>query len=96
MGVLTRKERGRRLCDQKANSVADIAAVLGLPLPGGNAVEAAEGAETKTAAPSQIVVKWSDILDAEFAPTWPDGVVHDVLEPEPRYKRRSMENGELY
>lgn len=57
--TLSQKARGRKLCDQKANSVADMAAAL-------------KG--------KQAEVKWSDLLDAEFAESWPEGVVHSRLE----------------
>jgi hypothetical protein len=66
---LTRKARGRRLCDQKANSVADMAAVLmGL-----------EKEKLEVAERLRVEVRWSDLLDAEFAETWSENVVHDMM-----------------
>lgn len=106
--MLTRKERGRRLCDQKANSVADIAAALKLTTmrklsqqeiaverkarrlraaerekakeEGRLAKDAEEVDEGELKMWEPIMnarVKWTDILDAEFAESWPETVVHD-------------------
>jgi hypothetical protein len=65
---MSRKERGRKLCDQRANSVADMAAAL----------------EVVTKAPSTegvvATVKWADMLDAGFAERWPESVAHDRWE----------------
>lgn len=84
------------LKNQRANSVADIAAALQLVVGGvpvvGKSEEDGKVAEKKakqlegqaaiephTGEP-KVVVKWTDILDAEFAASWPDTVVHDELE----------------
>jgi len=151
---MSKKQRGRKLRDQKANTVADLAAVLGRQeelsqeLAGetevkneehrlrtarldevlkekkqlrGELAKLAEGSKEEVkvaryrelkrekmrlmkdiAAAEQGVMKpkapwerktkqkpmmsmdgvkieWSDLLDAEFAKTWPEGVVHDVF-----------------
>ena len=69
--ALSRRERGRKLMDQKANSVADMAVVLG-----------GEGGEDGGEREGGVVVevRWKDLLDAEFAETWPSTVVHDSLD----------------
>jgi hypothetical protein len=81
--IITRKERGRKLCDQKANSVADIAAVLGkIGTPEGEEI-GLKGLEVEgdgSAAAAQVEVKWSDLLDAQFAESWSENVIHDKLE----------------
>ncbi|RDW71272.1 hypothetical protein BP6252_07835 [Coleophoma cylindrospora] len=64
---LSKKVRQRKICDQKANAVADLAAVLR---------EVSEGKEGL----GEVVVEWSDVLDAEYAGEWSDNVVHDTLE----------------
>jgi nicotinamide mononucleotide (NMN) deamidase PncC len=68
---ISRKLRGRLLCDQKANSIADIAAAI-------KGVVEAEGNE-EGKVEGEIVVRWKDVFDAEFAESWPEGVVHDKL-----------------
>jgi hypothetical protein len=120
--ALSKRQRGRKLCDQKANSVADIAAVLARigdealmaeialgtkikdrlkgwwvrelrlrrraeekakkALARGEVVEttkevkAEEGVEKP---PVIVEIKWRDMLDAEYAETWSENVVHDQL-----------------
>ncbi|KAF4637904.1 hypothetical protein G7Y89_g175 [Cudoniella acicularis] len=74
---LPKHKRARQLCDQKANSVADMAAVLGRL--------AEQKFEDKIGIKGEgtgavVNVKWNDLLDAEFAETWSDNVVHDKLE----------------
>jgi hypothetical protein len=62
--------------DQKANTVADIASVLAK-------IGTEEGKEIGLVAPLENVeveVRWTNLLDAEFAPTWSDNVIHDRLE----------------
>jgi len=98
------KKRGRILMNQKANSIADLAAVLlqqeegpseeklerqarrfkrveGLkrqkgphkvkqdPVDVGKEMGGVEG----------VCVRWADMLDLEFAETWPEAVEHDEL-----------------
>ena len=80
---LGRRERGRKLMDQKANSVADMAAVLGVLGAEGEGGEGkgkrAEG-EVKQVENVVVEIRWKDLLDAEFARTWTDNVIHDSLE----------------
>ena len=64
--LLSKKERGRKLCDQKANSVADLAAALDIV--------------KREAEIGEVVVSWTDIMDAEFAESWPENVSHWHLE----------------
>ena len=78
MEPLTRKERGRRLMDQKANSVADMAVVLGALGGGGEA--GGEKDVEKEGKDVVVEVRWKDLLDAEYAQTWPATVIHDVLD----------------
>lgn len=70
---INKKLRGRKLCDQKANTIADLAAVL--------------GEVTTDEKSGEIIVKWSDLLDAEYAETWSSNVVHDLLE----YKKNNRD-----
>lgn len=97
------KKRGKVLMDQKANTVADLAAVL-LQQERGPTAEQIERSERriklvqrmkrqkgankvkKKPVPAAelggtegVMVRWANILDAEFAETWPVAVVHDVL-----------------
>lgn len=101
--LLGTKNRGKVLMDQKANSVADLAAVL-LQQEQGPTTEQIERSERRVKqveklrrqkgaskvkkkpilAPELggtegVMVRWANILDAEFAETWPVAVVHDVL-----------------
>lgn len=79
--VLSKKARGRKLMDQKANSVADMAAVLGevgMETEGEEKKEIEEGEQGGEEV--VVEVRWRDLTDAEFARTWPDNVLHDVLE----------------
>ena len=91
--------------DQKANSIADIAAVL-IAREKANAGEKAEGkvkgtgqgealaieekqiaespgstqASEDTRQGDEVRILWADILDAEYAETWPDSVLHDGMD----------------
>jgi len=69
MQPLSKKDRGRKIMDQKANSVADMACVLGEGVLG-----------MKGDGKVLVEVRWKDLGDAELAETWGEGVVHDVLE----------------
>ena len=85
--------------DQKANSVADIAAVL-LQQDREPTEEEKQKAERKKRnvrrlmkkgkrageleteewrGTDGVMVRWANIMDAEFAETWPEKVVHDGL-----------------
>jgi len=76
---ISRKERGKLLCDQKANSIADISAVLGkLDL---------KEVENTGDGVAPVLVKWKDMLDAEYAENWPEGVVHDVWETSSNHRK---------
>ncbi|KAI9878208.1 MAG: hypothetical protein M1830_001552 [Pleopsidium flavum] len=104
--LLGKKKRGKKLMDQKANSVADIAAVLlkqeDAPKPaekvvakrnvakrkkgtrGSPPAKKDDGAQTVTEAQGVgstegVRIRWANILDAQFAETWPVSVVHDDL-----------------
>ena len=77
---LSKKLRGRKICDQKANSVADIAAVL-------EHLEFNEGSEEAKrggiglkgeGTGEKVEVLWNDLNDAEFAETWSENVEHGV------------------
>ncbi|KAI9792649.1 MAG: hypothetical protein M1835_007710 [Candelina submexicana] len=103
--LLGKKQRGKKLMDQKANSIADIAAVLQSREKGNVVGEAGETA-VKDASPrdklaiveeeavetrrrigafrdehqrDKVKISWADILDAEYAETWPESVVHDGM-----------------
>jgi Transcriptional regulation of mitochondrial recombination len=104
--LLGKKARGKVLMNQKANSVADIAAVLkgqegdlekalkekeslgvvGVkrPMPKRGILRKAQKLEAKIAElekveTEHVKIQWANILDAEFAESWPDSVVHDGL-----------------
>ena len=79
--ALSKRARGRKLMDQKANSVADMAAVLSEidPLRAeGKEKVAGEGEDG--AKEVVVEVRWKDLLDAEFASTWPENVLHHHLD----------------
>jgi hypothetical protein len=81
--TLSRLQRGRKLRDQKANTVADIATVLGkIGRPEGEEIglTAMPGVGKSLTPPPTVEVKWSNLVDAEFAPSWSPNVVHDKLE----------------
>jgi hypothetical protein len=90
--TISRKERGRKICDQKANSVADIATVLGkIGTPEGEAIGLKGFEEEREAAAElpKVEVKWADLRDAHFAGTWPENVIHDKLEWEAHQKEQA-------
>ena len=91
--------------NQKANSVADLAAVLIQQEKGpsadrkasaGRRIKRAEQLKQQKGASKikknpldvrkelggvqGVCVRWADMLDAEFAETWPEEVVHDTLQ----------------
>lgn len=91
--------------DQKANSIADLAAVL-VQQDVGPSEDKKAAAERRMERVAQlklqkrkkivdkhpvnvgqelqgvegVSVRWLDILDAEYAETWPAGVIHDTLQ----------------
>ena len=96
--------RGRALMNQKANSIADLAAVLFQQEEGPSEarIESQErrikrveklkqqkGATKVNKSPVDLKkefdgvdgvwVRWVDIADAEYAESWPEGVLHDTL-----------------
>lgn len=90
--TLTTHERGRRLNDQRANTIADMAAVLG-GLGKGNRIvvgEPGEGAATSEAAVAaatddgktlvQATVWWVDALDRNYAKKWTKNVTHELFD----------------
>lgn len=93
--TLTTRERGRRLNNQRANTIADMAAVLG-GLGKGNKIvvgdAAAEGeapSTTTTSAPVavdegktllQATVWWANALDKNYASKWTKNVTHELFD----------------
>jgi hypothetical protein len=77
---ISKKVRGRKICDQKANSVADIASVLGhlevqeVSEEGKKVGIGLKGEGTG----EKVEVLWNDLNDAEFAETWSENVEHGV------------------
>lgn len=98
------KKRGKVLMNQKANSVADLAAVLLLQEQGPSLEQIAQSerrirrakqlkmqkgaykvnrnpiSSTEWGGVEGVRIRWTNILDAEYAETWPTAVVHDVLQ----------------
>ncbi|EGX89257.1 hypothetical protein CCM_07509 [Cordyceps militaris CM01] len=73
-------ERGKALNAQKANSIADIAAVLGGTGPGNKVVAAGPGPKKLV----EVTVSWASILDAGYAKKWTHNVTHtELVEPIP-------------
>ena len=100
--LLPKKKRGKVLMNQKANSVADMAAVLlqqarapteeelakakrkvrsdGRPLAKrGLGSQLSAEATSFQGSVEGVRIRWANILDAEFAETWPKAVIHDGL-----------------
>ena len=97
------KKRGKVLMNQKANTVADLAAVLlqqdRVPTTeqmerselriklvermkkqkGANKVKKKPVPALELSGTEGVMVRWANILDAEYAETWPGAVVHGVL-----------------
>ncbi|KAF3930705.1 hypothetical protein ABW19_dt0208739 [Dactylella cylindrospora] len=69
-----RRERSRLLQDQRANSIADLAALCKRDVKGDEKVR----------------LRWTNIYDAEYAAEWPSCVVHDVESDSTRYTARRM------
>jgi hypothetical protein len=78
---LPKAQTGRRICDQKANSVADMAAVLSrLSLKEGQEEEGNKIGLIGEGTGEKVEVLWRDLKDAEFAETWSENVEHGLLE----------------
>ena len=76
--LLEKKKRPRWLMNQKANSIADIAAVLQRQEDKEKAMQQSNGGEETSV--EGVRISWRNILDAEYAESWPGGVVHDGLD----------------
>lgn len=88
--TLTRHERGERLNDQKANSIADMAAVLGGAGKGNKMwMPASEDADIEMDGTTKVdeetgevagllktTIFWETELDKNFATAWPANVSH--------------------
>lgn len=81
---IPKAKRGRGICDQKANSVADMAAVLSrLNLNEAQEAKAEKGSRIGLIGEGtgeKVEVLWRDLKDAEFAETWSENVEHGLLE----------------
>lgn len=76
-----RKRRGRKIQDQKANAIADIATVLkGLGSEEGKPMGLKSLPMGEEDPWRNVEVRWSDMTDAEFAETWSGNVIHDRLD----------------
>jgi len=92
-----KKERIRILMNQKANSVADLAESIRIevdrikkianPPPLGKGQKARKNPPIKLPIPQEgdVVVKWSNIYDAEYAKVWPEVVIHGNLQRDGRH-----------
>jgi len=72
---IPKRKRGRQICDQKGNAIADMATVLGMV-----GTEEGRGTGLRALEEGTIEVRWSNINDAEYAERWSENVEHDVLE----------------
>ncbi|RDL40452.1 uncharacterized protein BP5553_00431 [Venustampulla echinocandica] len=77
--LIPKKKRGRQLNDQKANSIADMAAVLGR-LAQTPVIDAERIGIHGEGTGERVEVRWGQLPDAEFASSWTENVVHDQLE----------------
>lgn len=82
-------ERGVALNDQKANAVADIAAVLGGAGRGNRmwtTEQSTEDGQQQSGSAEESLVEttiyWASELDREFARSWPENVTHELGLPE--------------
>src|SRR5947209_4992494 len=64
-----KRERAKVLMDQKATSIADLAAALKL----------------RKDAKEDVEIHWQNLYDAEYAEEWPSDVVHHLAKPAERY-----------
>ncbi|KAG0130720.1 transcriptional regulation of mitochondrial recombination-domain-containing protein, partial [Tuber indicum] len=92
-----KKERTRILMNQKANSVADLAESIRMevdrirkvanPPPLRKGEKAKKDPPIKLPIPQEgdVVVKWSNIYDAQYAKVWPEVVVHGNLQRDGRH-----------
>lgn len=103
--LIPKKRRGTVLMNQKANSIADLAAVLQLQEVGPSEarienakrrrhrvenLKRQKGEDNVKTAPLDVKnemrgvegveVRWANMLDAEYAEAWPEGVFHGGLE----------------
>jgi len=93
----SKKERIRILMNQKANSVADLAESIRIevdrikkvanPPPLGRGRKARKNPPIELPIPQEgdVVVKWSNIYDAQYAKAWPEVVVHGNLQRDGRH-----------
>lgn len=79
-----REERGKALNAQKANSIADMAAVLA-GNGRGNKIAAGQSAEIVP-----VTVSWANDQDKGFAESWSQNVTHSLL-PEQSYTSGEIE-----
>ncbi|KAL7271440.1 hypothetical protein RUND412_005795 [Rhizina undulata] len=65
-------ERKKYLMDQKANSIADLAESLNLEITKAN-----KNSEAEKVNSGDVVIRWTNLYDAEYAKEWPEEVLHD-------------------
>lgn len=90
-----KQELGKALNDQKANSVADMAAVLG-GAGKGNRIWAKPRSDEDAGELHTATIYWADELDQTHAQSWPDNVRHVAGIPEmirPGVMRQIQETG---
>ena len=102
-----KKERIRILMNQKANSVADLAESIRIemdrikkvadPPPLGKGQKARKNPPIKLPIPQDgdVVVKWSNIYDAQYAKAWPGVVIHGHLQRDGRHTAPAEGNKEM-
>lgn len=77
--IRTRKDRGLALNRQKANTIADMAAVLA-GQGKGNKLAAVSDAEGEAKAKLlDVTISWKNNLDQNYAVEWSDNVSHELI-----------------
>lgn len=78
LAKMPRRERGEALNDQKANAIADIAAVLG-GAGRGNKIWVGEGPEEQASKKlAEATIYWDNDLDRAHARVWSSNVMHET------------------
>lgn len=81
--IRTRKDRGQALNKQKANTIADMAAVLAGQGKGNKVLQKTEGdkkgSEAEEGKLTEVTVSWSNEHDRNYAMEWSANVSHELF-----------------